>query len=80
MTMYSLLEHSDNYSMTSESYRNYYRYEVNNDANENNNANNKINNSKTIRKSLEYKAKIIGRIPGDNNTVERSFCFIKIFE
>ena len=80
MTMYSLLEHSGNYSMTSESYRNYYRYEVNNDANENNNANNKINNSKAIRKSLEYKAKIIGKIPGDNNTVERSFCFIKIFE
>ena len=52
MTMYSLLEHSDNYSMTSESYRNYYRYEVNNDANEKNNANNKINNSKAIRKSL----------------------------
>ena len=52
MKMYSLLEHSDNYSMTSESYRNYYRYEVNNDANEKNNANNKINNSKAIRKSL----------------------------
>ena len=68
--MYSLLEHSDNYSMTSESYRNYYWCEVNKDANENSDANNKVNNNETIRKSFEYKTKIIGRIPGDSNTLE----------
>ena len=52
MSRYNLLEHSDNYSMTSESLWNYYRDEVNDAANENDNANNKINNNKTIEVNL----------------------------
>ena len=68
MPKYSLLEYSNNYVMTSESLWNYYRDEVNADANENDNANNKINNNKTITsKSFEYKTKIIGRTPNNNN-------------
>ena len=39
MSRYNLLEHSDNYSMTSESLWNYYRDEVNDAANENDIAN-----------------------------------------
>ena len=37
MPMYNLLEHSDNYSMTSVTLPNYYRDELNDDVNENNN-------------------------------------------
>ena len=48
--MYNLLEYSENYSMTSGSFWNYYRDEVNVDENVNDNANNKINNNKTIHK------------------------------
>ena len=48
MPMYSLLEYSDNCSMTSESLWNYYRDEVNDDANENGDAGNyRINNNMT---------------------------------
>ena len=36
MPMYSLLEYSGSYSMTSRSLWNYYRYEVNNNVNEDN--------------------------------------------
>ena len=55
MTMYNLLEYSNNYSIASRSLWNYYRDEVNDDANENNVAGNKINFSKTITsKFLEY--------------------------
>ena len=39
MSRYNLLEHSDNYSMTSGSLWNYYRDEVNDAANENDIAN-----------------------------------------
>ena len=47
--------------MTSRSFWNYYRDEINNDENENNNDGNNINNSKTIKsKSFEYKTKMIG--------------------
>ena len=46
MPMYNLLEYSDNYSMTSGSWCNYYGDEVNDDENENDDANNKINNNK----------------------------------
>ena len=35
MPMYNLLEYSDNYSMTSGSFWNYYRDEVNDNVNEN---------------------------------------------
>ena len=48
--MYNLLEYSHNYSMTPESFWNYYRNEVNNDENENDNANNnRISNNKTSK-------------------------------
>ena len=67
--MYNLLKYSDNYSMTSESLWNYYRDVVNDDENENDNTNNnRINNNKTtVSKSFEYKTKIIGTTPADNN-------------
>ena len=48
MPMYNLLEHSDNYSMTSGSLWNYYKDKVNDAANENNDAGNYgLNNNKT---------------------------------
>ena len=46
MLMYNLLEHSDNYSMTSGYLCNYYSDEVNGSADENEN-NFRINNNKT---------------------------------
>ena len=71
MLMYNLLEYSDNYSMTSASLWNYYRDEVNDDENENDNANNRINNNKAIKsKSFEYKTKIIGSMPNNNNILD----------
>ena len=67
MSMYNLLEYSDNYSMTSESLWIYYRDEVNADATEIV-ANYRINNSKvTTSRSFEYKTKIIKRKPANNN-------------
>ena len=49
---------------------NHYREKVNDDPNENNVAGNKINNNKTIAsKSFEYKTKLIGSTPNDNNTL-----------
>ena len=48
MSMYNLLEYSDNYSMTLRSLWNYYRDEIDDNANENNAANNRIKNNKTI--------------------------------
>ena len=48
---------------------NFYRDEAD-DGNENNAANDKINNNKTIASfSFEYKTKLIGRTPDDNNTL-----------
>ena len=56
MSMYHLLEYSDNYSITWGSLWNYYRYEVNNDENEIDNTINRINNNKTITiKPFEYR-------------------------
>ena len=53
--------------MTSASLCNYYKDEIN-DANENNAANNRININQTITsKSFEYKTKLIGSTPDDNN-------------
>ena len=69
MSMYNLLEYSDNFSMTSRSLQN-YRYEVNDDENKNNNANNGINNNKLTSKSFEYKTIIIGQTPTDTNTLK----------
>ena len=43
---------------------------MNNDANENNANNYRVDNSKTVTsKSFEYKAKIRGSTPDDNNTL-----------
>ena len=47
MSMYSLLEYSENYSMTSGGLWNYYGDETNDDAIKN--VNNRINNNKTIK-------------------------------
>ena len=71
MPMCNLLEYSDNYSMISGGLWNYYRDEVNDDKNENDNINIRINNNKTITsKSLEYKTKLIGSTPNNNNILE----------
>ena len=74
MPMYDLLEYSDNFSITSGSLWNYYRDEVNDDANENNDACIKINDNKTITgKSFEYKTKLIGSTPNNNNILDTEF-------
>ena len=50
---------------------NYYQNEINDDGKENNATNNRINNNKIITsKSFEYKAKLIGSMPNDNNTLD----------
>ena len=65
-------EDVDNYSMaSSRSLLNYYREEVNDDANENNAAHNKINNNKTrTSTSFEYKTKLTGSSPNNNNMLD----------
>ena len=50
MLMYNLLEYSQNYSMTSGSFWNYYRNEIDNT----------IDNT-SVGKSFKYKAKIVGK-------------------
>ena len=72
-----MLEYSGNYSMISGSLWNYYRDEGSDDEIENDNAhNNRINNNKTITSHFfEYKTKIIGRIPDDNNTLDKKLLF-----
>ena len=58
MRMYKLIEYSDSFSMTSESWWNYYRNELNNSANETDNNDNMINNNKTkANKPFKYKTK-----------------------
>ena len=47
MSMYSLLEYSENYSITSGGLLNYYGDEINDDAIKN--VNNRINKNKTIK-------------------------------
>ena len=50
---------------------NYYRDEVDDDANENDAANNRINKDKTTTsKSFEYKTKLIGNMPNNNNILD----------
>ena len=68
MPMHNLLQYSYNYSMTSGSLWNYYRDEINDDANEN--VNNRINNKTILSKSFEYKTKLIGSMPNDNDTLD----------
>ena len=68
MPMYNLLEYSENYSITSLSLWNYYKDEINDYENETNRFRNRLNNNKTIRStSFEYKTKLIGSTPGNNN-------------
>ena len=70
MPMYNLLENNENYFMRSGSLWNYYRDEINDDENETNRFRNKLNNNKTIRsKSFEYKTKLIGSMPDNNNII-----------
>ena len=58
MSMYNLLEYSDNYSMASGSLWNYYREEVNDSADETDDDDNMINNNKTTTsKSFKYRKK-----------------------
>ena len=59
ISMYNLLEYSDNYSMTSGSLWNYSRDEVNDSADENKNNIRTNNNKTTTSKSFQYKTKII---------------------
>ena len=63
MSIYNLLEYSDNCFMTSGTWWNYQRDEVNEDANENSDAGNyRINNNKTTKsKYFGYKTTIIGK-------------------
>ena len=70
MPVHNLLEYNDNYSMTSGSWWNYYRDEVNDAANENNDGGNcKINKNKAPTSRLfQYKTIIIGSTLADNNT------------
>ena len=66
----NLLDCGDNCSVTSCLW-NYYRDEVNDNANENNADNYRIDNSNTlVSKSFEYKAKIMGNTPANNNTLD----------
>ena len=70
MPVYTLLEYSDNCSMTSGSLWNCYRDEVNDDVNENDDNGHKINNNIIITcKSSEYKTKLIGSTPNNNNVL-----------
>ena len=71
MSMYNLLEYCGNYSMTSGSLWNYYIDVINDSVIEINSAGDNRNNHKTITSnSFEYKTKIIGRTPDDNNTLD----------
>ena len=68
--MYSLLEYSDNFSMTSWSLWNCYRDEINDSDIETDNDANKLNNGKIIpSKSFEFKTRIIRSTPNYNNTL-----------
>ena len=72
MPMYSLLEYSNNYSMTPGSLWNYYRDEVNDSADENKDENNfRINNNKrTTSKSFEYKKKLMESTPNNGGRLD----------
>ena len=54
MSMYNLIEYSDNYSKTSESLRQYYKDEP--------------NDNLTNSESFKSKVKITGKTPADRNT------------
>ena len=77
MPINSLLEYSDNYSVTLGSLSNYYRDEVNDDAREYNATGNyRIHSNKTKRsKPFEYKTKVIGSTPADNSRLDAEIVF-----
>ena len=69
MSVYNLVKYSRNYSVTSRTFQNYYRDELNDDENEN--ANNIINQNGTIiSKSFEQKIKIVRRRSSDNDELD----------
>ena len=61
--------------MTSEIMQNYYRRIVNDSANEISDNRNMINNNKTTSKSFEYKTKMIGSMPNNNNMLDATVVF-----
>ena len=61
--MYNFLEHSKNYSKTTESFRNYYRDESNSGLGGNNN---NVNYSIADSKSFNYKTSITVKLEGNN--------------
>ena len=61
--------------MTSEIMQNYYRRIVNDSANEISDNRNMINNNKTTSKSFEYKTKMIGNMPNNNNMLDATVVF-----
>ena len=63
MPMYNVLEYSDNCSIKSGSFWDYYRDAIKDNENENNATNNKINNNKTARKSFEHRIKLAKSTP-----------------
>ena len=71
MPMYNLSGYSNGYSMASESLWNSYRDEVNDSVNEIDDNDDKIKNNKTTTsKFFEYKTKIIGSMPNNNNILD----------
>ena len=71
MPMCNLLEYSNNYSMTLGNLWNYYWDAVSDATTKTNDANFKTNNNKTTKSiSFEYKIKIIGRTPDDDNILD----------
>ena len=73
--MYSLIEYSKNYSKTTGSLGNYYRYEPNSGSL------GSINYSIRGSKSFGYKTNITGRLEGNNREKEVKFCCaIKTFK
>ena len=72
LSIYNLLEYSNNYSMMSGSLWSYHTDEVNHDANKINADNHGTDNCKIVaNESFEYKTKIIGSKPIDNNTLDK---------
>ena len=73
MLRHNLQECSQNYSITLGSLWNYYRDEVNDAAKESNAIfNQRMNNKKTkTSKYFEYKTKITGSTPVDNNSLDK---------
>ena len=68
MSMYNLLEYSDNFSVTSGSLWNYYRDQVSNYANEFYDNNNIINNNKTTTSTFfKYKTRTIKNTSNNNS-------------